>query len=91
MPNSLFKIYKHSLEIHKPGTKLYGCVSFLQCLRITADYGDSTCIVYLLDGTEIKKCPFFPPWGDLMAKEGCVEVGVEGGNSGVMEMRGEKG
>lgn len=38
-----------------------------------------------------KKCPFFPPWGDLMAKGGYVGVGAEGGNSGVMEMRGERG
>lgn len=38
-----------------------------------------------------KMCPFFPSWGDLTAKEGCVGVGVEGGNSGVMEMREERG
>lgn len=58
----------------------------------SADYGDSTSIVYPLDGTEIKISAYsFPPWGDLTAKEGCVGVGVEGGNSGVMEMRGERG
>lgn len=38
-----------------------------------------------------KKCPFFPQCGDPTAKEGRVELGEGGGNSGVMEMQGKRG